>query len=190
MKELLLLELASTILWTETTLYFIMCDRRTTYYCAKTLPAPYWLFIEDVCHCLKVKHSIHISRQSLKGFIDDTMWHRVKDAYCSELRSLKVRLRAQEGPVTRHIDNCMDLHLLLGEDFLSVLRITKNVYGKTAADNHDDDDDDDDDAVENARFTSINKCFLSERAKMLSHNDNNYCSDIDLWNDMYQDKIY
>ena len=167
-----------------------MCDRRTTYYCAKTLPAPYWLFIEDVCHCLKVKHSIHISRQSLKGFIDDTMWHRVKDAYCSELRSLKMRLRGREGPVIRYM--YMDLRIILGEDLLSVLKTTKNVYGKTAADNHDDDDDDDDDddAEENARFTTINKRFLSERVKMLSLNDNNYCSDIDLWNDMYQDKIY
>ena len=175
-----------------------MCDRRTTYYCVKTLPSPYWLFIEDLCHFLKVKNSIHISKQSLKGFIDDTVWHRVKGSYCAELRSLKVRLRSQEGPVTRHIDNCMDLKLLLGEDLLSVLRTTKNVYGKAsfdidynAADNHDDDEEEEEEEEEEyARFTSINKRFLSERAKMLSHNDSDYCSDIDLWNDMYQDALY
>ena len=168
---------------------FSMCDRRTTYYCVKNLPSPFWFFIEDLCHFLKVKNYICISKQSLEGFIDDAVWQRVKGAYCAEVRSLKVKIRSQKGPVTRHIDNFMDLRLLLGEDLLSVLSTTKDVYRKDSFDIDNNASDNDDDE-EYARFTSINKCIISERAKMLSHNASDYCSDIDLWNDMYQDTIY
>ena len=166
-----------------------MCYRRTTYYCVINVPSPYWLFIEDLCHFLKVKNYILISKQSLKGFIEDTVWQKVKGAYCAEVRSLKVKIRSQKGPVTRHIDNFTDLKLLLGEDLLSVLSTTKDVYRKDSFD-IDNNASDNDDEEEYVRFTSINKSFVSERAKMLSHNASDYCSDIDLWNDMYQDALY
>ena len=151
------------------------------------MPSPYWLFIEDLCHFLKVKNYILISKLSLKGFIDDTVWQRVKAEYCAEVRSLKVKIRSQKGPVTQHIDNFMDLKLLLGEDLLSVLSTTKDVYVK---DSFDIDNNGSDNDEEYQIFTSINKRFVSERAKMLSHHANDYCSDIDLWTDMYQDALY
>ena len=112
----------------ESNFIFIMCDRRTTYYCVINVPSPYWLFIEDLCHFLKVKDYIFISKQSLKGFIKDAVWQKVKGAYCAEVHSLKVKIRSQKAPVTRHIDNFTDLKLLLGEDLLSVLSTTMEWY--------------------------------------------------------------
>ena len=164
-----------------------MCDRMTTYYSVKKLPSPYWLFIGDLCHYLKVKNNIHISKQSLIPFIDVTVWKRVKAVYCVEVHSLKVMIRSQKGPVTRHIHNFIDLKLILGDDLLSVLSITKDVYVK---DSFDSDNKGCDNDEEYETFTSINKRFVSERDKMLSHHASGPRSDIDLWNDMYQDPPY